>query len=813
MEAAMHSELSRRFVGAMTILVSSVTAVSAELKPVSLEAFFIAPDQPVVLKWIGAPAAEGAKMRYSIADFAGRTVTESDATSGSGGIIEVPVRLKSGYYEIALPREGQSFGIVALPEHSGRADSFFCVDSAISWLEERAEVREPLVRILKRCGIAVSRERLHWADIQPEKQKWDWQSSHHYDDLRQTYARNGVKVLEMFHDAPAWIGASARNRYPQDLVAVAQSWARIGRRWANCWVALEVWNEPDIFFGSDLPADQYVPLVKAVAWGLEQAKTHTPLMGLVATDGCPDEYRQACADNGLLDHVDAISFHTYRDAATIEQYVRTYRAWLKSKPLWITESGRPWSKGPPRPPADQDARSALDITMKAIEARACGVGGYCAFVYPYYEEGTNNFGMMGKEVTPLRSMAAYAQAVAALSHKPYVGDLRCDDAGLKRARVFGDAKQAVAVLYTGKIQADAVVKIAARAVRIEGIDGRALQATSDGTIPIPDGLTYIWLDQDEIKKRVWKDTPAAQLCAAGRLSMVKWTTALPIVLQHVFDPKTAWATNRGYAVYEEHVKHFPIHVRIHNLGDQPDQVKLRIEYIGADRRIKSTEPRSCITPAGGFVDVDWTLDLSDASHGGGVFPLAVTSQAKSDRRVSPLSIPLIVEGTVEDNLSRFENKTPLPIDKPDAWRSNVSNGGSMTLTAAPDKHWRLETRFGPGDAWAYPKLRLPAGADVGKTDAFLIRAKCEKPADVRLIVWESDGSGYVTPKPIIAADGRWHTVVVPIHDWAPLENTTDENGKLDLGQVYESSIGMNSEARENVLEVNAAYLVGPRPTK
>ena len=48
--------------------------------------------------------------------------------------------------------------------------------------------------------------------------------------------------------------------------------------------------------------------------------------------------------------------------------------------------------------------------MKAIEARACGVARYFAFVYPYYEEHASNFGMMDRRGVPMRSMAAYANA-------------------------------------------------------------------------------------------------------------------------------------------------------------------------------------------------------------------------------------------------------------------------------------------------------------------------------------------------------------------------------------------------------------------
>ena len=119
-------------------------------------------------------------------------------------------------------------------------------------------------------------------------------------------------------------------------------------------------------------------------------------------------------------------------------------------PLWITECGRPWSRGPDRPPIAEDQTSALDIVMKGVEARACGVARYFPFVYPFYEENSNNFGMTDRRGTPLRSLAAYAQMIRVLANQRYLGDLRQNEPGISRARVFGDDHQTIAVLYSGK---------------------------------------------------------------------------------------------------------------------------------------------------------------------------------------------------------------------------------------------------------------------------------------------------------------------------------------------------------------------------
>jgi len=131
--------------------------------------------------------------------------------------------------------------------------------------------------------------------------------------------------------------------------------------------------------------------------------------------------------------------------------------------------------------------------------------------YPYYEENQNNFGMMDKHTTPLRSMAAYAQMIRVVAGSRYLGDLSHNDAAIKRARVFGGFRETVAVVYTGTTKAGCRVRLGVPSLHLRGIDGRSLEPGADGAIPVPDGLTYVWLDRDQFGKRLVTDTPAMNL--------------------------------------------------------------------------------------------------------------------------------------------------------------------------------------------------------------------------------------------------------------------------------------------------------------
>ena len=387
------------------------------LEPLNRTQFFLQPNAQTTLKWRVPKALN--KATYRITDYQNRVVA-SQTIEANGAEIQLPLNLPAGFYQVEFQDQKQTFGVVALPAHQGAFDKFFAIDSALSWLETRPAMRADLLALLKRSGIGVARERLSWGQINPKEGEWDYETPRQFDTLRKEYANNGLQLLDVFHSAPAWTQMDTKNPYPQRLAATKESWQTMGKRWGSTWHALEVWNEPDLDFGGEIPASQYLPTVKTINYALRESQMPALVGGGVFGYFTPTYIRDAIK-NGLLDQVDFVSFHTYAKAPSLEQIIIDYRNALsvedqRQVPLWLTESGQAWTSGQPRPEIGQEKTSALDIAMKAVESRACGIASYFAFVYPYYVEGKNNFGMMGQEVTPLRSMAAYTQAVKALSH-------------------------------------------------------------------------------------------------------------------------------------------------------------------------------------------------------------------------------------------------------------------------------------------------------------------------------------------------------------------------------------------------------------
>jgi hypothetical protein len=221
---------------------------------------------------------------------------------------------------------------------------------------------------------------------------------------------------------------------------------------------------------------------------------------------------------------------------------------------------------------------------------------------------------MGRHATPLRSMAAYARLTSLLAHKRYLGDLQCDDDGVQRARLFGDDRETVAVVYTGRADAGAKLKLDLSAKRVEGIDGRVLDAAEDGSLPVPDGLVYVWLDRDRLGDRLQTDTAAMRLWSISRREPPPPKAPSPIVLRYQFDAEAVNAKSDGYYLKGGAPAKMPLTVRVFNLSREPRALRLRGQLKSSGPRgdavIVPLEARAARVPAEDAVDLTWQADLA-----------------------------------------------------------------------------------------------------------------------------------------------------------------------------------------------------------
>lgn len=798
-----------------------------QLQVASLTRFFVTPNRPAVLSWKVNDPGKLRMIRWNISNYWGRRVASGKSvTVGPGDRIGLPVRLERGFYQVNFPSEGQKFGVVSIAAHQGPVDHFFAIDSAMAWLvnhpADRQRVRVGMIRILHRSGIGMSRERLSWGTINPSPGKFDWNNYCQYGRLARDYFTNGVRMLQLFADAPSWTRDGTSNPYPTNLALTARSWSVIGSYFHRDWGALEIWNEPD---GLDVPANQLLPIVKTIAYSFQQADIHIPLVGGVFASPIPGGFQRVCARNGLLNQVSIISFHDYHSPTEIPYAVAAYRHWLNSygkptMPLWITESGKPWPAGTARPHPRAGMTSALWIAMKAVEARACGIARYFAFVYPFYTEHDatfNNFGMMGQEHTPLWSMAAYVNAVAELSGWSYVGHLETHTHRVLLAPVFAKGDQRTAVVYTGKVDANATLALALNGITIRGIDGRRLHRNENGAIPIPDGMVYLRGLASSFAGKVKTDTEAGRLYAIAQQPPPPQSRHSPIILQ--FDGHgISSGTTGGYVL--PNASSTPIRVRVWNLADHAISVKLTLRSQhgqNADIPKPALETRRRI-PAQSSVLVRW--NISHLAHKLGLdivhyHYLMVTGHAMPEPNntpapaISPLAIPIRLRGSLSQYLSLYPSHTRLAIGDLKRWTKNAASSVDMSFFKPKAGGWGVKLKFHAIAAWAYPQFPLPKGIHRKKVIAVLLQARAAKPAMVRMLIFIPGLSNYGTLlSPIIAADGKWHTVIVPLSRFTPMGKGT---ALKSLANARFLSVGLNNDAAgANELEVSKLYLIDKR---
>lgn len=773
--------------------------------------FFVDSDQTATVSLSYGSGAAG--MPYEIRDYSDAVVVSGEANPVDGAA-KVTVQLPVGYYELAFPDLGQRFGIVSMaPQGDKKPDPFFCVMGALSlWCPDH--YRSALVRMVRRAGISAARECLNWHSINPAPQEWQWNAvapARSYDPMRNTYRQEGVPILEYLINPPAWIGSIGK--YPLDLVSTTTSWNRIAERWSDNWIGLEIWNEPDIHYGGNMPADQYLPIVRAIAYNFSESRF--PLGGGVFARSGSTAFIKLALENGLTRYCDFLSFHTYNSAVALEDEVRSIRDIVRetrsrSVPIWITESGWSCAAGQGRSSLKESSDAASEIAMKAIEAKACGVERYFAFMLPFYEERGSSYGMLGQECTPMRQMAAYTTAIGLLSHFEYAGDLEMPEALLKRARVFRKGDKAVVVLYSGSPGKNVSVPFPVLVDQVRGIDGRALAANSKNEIPVLDGISYAEVAWEKISKWTQPAAPGGEGNYAKIVAAVREKPS-SFILQFIPDLSRLSASSEGYWVDEKSRKSFPVNLRITNLagGGDPSPVAVVVATAGSGERRILARSKEVTIGANEAQEVRLNVDLGEVLRLFAEASVACILE-EDGQAISSLELNLLDDPSMDAASAGFSNHVSLPIANRGRWTGNIVAGGKLVSSA--DKTIKFDAEFTQArNRWAFPIFVPPKDISLSGATGILLRARIEKPAAMSLFLWEINGKvGYVTPTnaSIIPADGKWHTAWIPFSKLAlsPVNNP-DPDGKLDLEKVSGISVGFVSQEEKNSFEVGDIKVV------
>jgi hypothetical protein len=175
------------------------------------------------------------------------------------------------------------------------------------------------------AGFKFVRMDFGWGGIEREKGRYDWSA---YDELTSNLEKRGLKALYILDYSNALYeetvlsknpitGQERRDtaspQHPESVAAFARWAGEAARRYRGRPIIWEIWNEPNITFWKPKPhVEQYNTLALATCKAVLAADPDATIVG-PATSEVPVPFLESFFKSGVLEFLDAVSVHPYRN--------------------------------------------------------------------------------------------------------------------------------------------------------------------------------------------------------------------------------------------------------------------------------------------------------------------------------------------------------------------------------------------------------------------------------------------------------------------------------------------------------------------
>jgi len=175
------------------------------------------------------------------------------------------------------------------------------------------------------AGFRAVRMDFGWAGIERKKGEYDWSA---YDELTTNLEKRGIQPYYILDYSNGLYEETvvtknpitgkehkdvASPQRPESVAAFARWAAAAARRYAGRRVIWEIWNEPNITFWKPKPeVRQYTALALATIKAIREADPNAIVVG-PATSEVPVPFLEEFFKSGVLEHLDAVSVHPYRN--------------------------------------------------------------------------------------------------------------------------------------------------------------------------------------------------------------------------------------------------------------------------------------------------------------------------------------------------------------------------------------------------------------------------------------------------------------------------------------------------------------------
>lgn len=165
--------------------------------------------------------------------------------------------------------------------------------------------------LMEAAHIRFVRADLTWALVEHKKGQYDFTR---YDQLVDSFAARGGRVLFILDYRNRHYGQGKAIATDEQREGFADFAAAAATRYRGRGIVWEIWNEPNMekFWGDEPNAGDYMALVKVTCKAIREADRDAIIIA-PATISLDRKFITACAEEGLFDLVDAISYHPYRE--------------------------------------------------------------------------------------------------------------------------------------------------------------------------------------------------------------------------------------------------------------------------------------------------------------------------------------------------------------------------------------------------------------------------------------------------------------------------------------------------------------------
>lgn len=164
--------------------------------------------------------------------------------------------------------------------------------------------------LIAAAGFKFIRMDFDWGGIERKPGDYSWAG---YDELTANLEKRGLRAIYILDYSNEIYEPAASPQHPESVAAFARWAGAAARHFQGRRIIWEIWNEPNIDFWKPKPdVKQYIALAQATCQAVRESDPQATIIAPASSE-FPWAFLEALFKAGLLEQLDAVSVHPYRD--------------------------------------------------------------------------------------------------------------------------------------------------------------------------------------------------------------------------------------------------------------------------------------------------------------------------------------------------------------------------------------------------------------------------------------------------------------------------------------------------------------------